>query len=180
MGGCAGVRSLAALEGLLFAVRDDGSVAVRPLRTQNLGWTTLEGAPGLAVLTAPREATPGSPVLLYGLHTDGMVRGREPVPEPAAWTDLYPAPPGAVALAPVDDVMYAVTADGRLLSRPLAAARPGPWTEDAAGPAGAVALANVSGRLAAVTADGELVTRPPGLDAWTPGRPWARPPGCGR
>ncbi|MGV9326618.1 N,N-dimethylformamidase beta subunit family domain-containing protein [Streptosporangium sandarakinum] len=170
MGGCAGVRSLATLEGLLFAVRDDGSVAVRPLRTQNLGWTTLESAPGLAVLTAPREATPGSPVLLYGLYTDGMVRGREPVPEPAAWADLYPAPPGAVALAPVDDVMYAVTADGRLLSRPLSAARPGPWTADGAGPvgpAGAVALANVSGRLAAVTADGELVTRPPGLDAWT-------------
>lgn len=166
MGVCPGLRSLAVCEHLLFAVRDDGTLAWRPWRTQNLRWRDLETVPGLRALAAPREAVPGCPVRLYGLYADGMVRVRPPVPEPAPWTPLYSVPPGTIAIAPVDTLMYAATFDGGLWSRPLAAGETAVWTRARRGPRLA-ALAAMNGRLLAVTEEGRLLTGPPG-GAWTP------------
>ncbi|WP_329083232.1 N,N-dimethylformamidase beta subunit family domain-containing protein [Streptosporangium sp. NBC_01469] len=174
MGGGAAALALAACERQLFAAGADGDLWVRPYRTQNLRWRRIEPAPGLVALTAPREATPGSPVLLYGLHADGRVVAREPVTGRAPWRDLYDAPPGAVGIAPVDQTMFAAGADGELWWRPLAAGRSGPWTRAGdAGPA-LVALAHVGGRLIGLTRDGELRVRTPGGDGWTP---WGATPG---
>ncbi|MFF5248479.1 N,N-dimethylformamidase beta subunit family domain-containing protein [Streptosporangium sp. NPDC000095] len=158
MGHGAAALALAACEHRLFAVRTDGDLWVRPYRTQNLRWRRIEPAPGLVALTAPREATPGSPVLLYGLHSEGRVVVREPVTERAPWQDLYDAPPEAVGIAPVDQTMFAAGAGGELWQRPLAAGRSRPWTRAGDGPRLA-ALAHVGGRLIGLTHDGELRVR---------------------
>ncbi|MFB9676511.1 N,N-dimethylformamidase beta subunit family domain-containing protein [Streptosporangium vulgare] len=159
MGGGASALALAACEQQLFAVLTDGDLWTRPYRTQNLRWRRIEPAPGLVALAAPREATPGSPVLLYGLHADGRVLAREPVTGQASWTDLYDAPPGAVGIAPVDQTMFAAGAEGELWQRPLAAGRPEPWTRAGDDGPGLAALAHVGGRLIGLTRDGEVRVR---------------------
>ncbi|WP_436757656.1 N,N-dimethylformamidase beta subunit family domain-containing protein [Streptosporangium sp. V21-05] len=159
MGGGAPALALAACEQRLFAVLTDGDLWTRPYRTQNLRWRRIEPAPGLVALAAPREATPGSPVLLYGLHADGRVLVREPVTGQAPWTDLYDAPPGAVGIAPVDQTMFAAGAEGELWQRPLAAGRPEPWTRAGDDGPGLAALAHVGGRLIGLTREGEIRVR---------------------
>ncbi|MER5642923.1 N,N-dimethylformamidase beta subunit family domain-containing protein [Streptosporangium sp. NPDC002524] len=156
MGGGAPALALAACEQQLFAVFADRDLWTRPYRTQNLGWRRIEPAPGLVALAAPREATPGSPVLLYGLHADGRVLAREPVTGQAPWTDLYDAPPGAVGIAPIDQIMFAAGAEGELWRRPLAAGRPEPWTRASDDGPRLAALAHTGGRLIGLTRDGEI------------------------
>ena len=174
MGHGAAALALAACEQQLFAVLADGDLWVRPYRTQNLRWRRIEPAPGLVALAAPREATPGSPVLLYGLHAGGRVVAREPVTGQATWTDLYDAPPGAVGIAPVDQTMFAAGAGGELWRRPLAAGRSGGWTRAGDDGPGLAALAHVGGRLIGLTRDGELRVRTRDDDGWTP---WGATPG---
>lgn len=166
MGTGAELISVAACEQMLFGVAGDGSLAVRPCRTQNLRWRPLEPVPGLVALAAPREGRPGCPVLLYGLYSDGRIRGRDPVAEAANWTDLYAAPPGTVGIAPVNETMYAVDATGELHRRPLAAGGAEPWAYAGSGPV-LIALTTMSGRLIGVTDDGTLLSRVPESGAWT-------------
>src|SRR5690606_1848342 len=87
---------------------------------------------------APREGVPGCPVRLYGLHADGRILGREPVPHPADWTPLYRSPPGTVAITPIDEVMYAMTADGTVWTRPLDDSRQARWARDETAPLASV------------------------------------------
>ncbi len=138
---------------------------MRPYRTQNLSWRTLEDVPAeLTALAAPREAVTGCPVRLYGLFADGRVRTREPVPETACWTDLCAAPVGSVAIAPVNDMLFAVDRDGLLWRGPLAAGS-FRWSRVDAGPR-LRDLANLYGRLLALAEDGRLLTRPAGEGEW--------------
>ncbi|MGJ6964383.1 N,N-dimethylformamidase beta subunit family domain-containing protein [Streptosporangium sp. G11] len=174
MGRGAAALALAACEHRLFAVLADGDLWVRPYRTQNLRWRRIEPAPGLVALAAPREATPGSPVLLYGLHAEGRVVAREPVTGQAPWRDLYDAPPEAVGIAPVDQTMFATGAGGELWQRPLAAGRSEPWARAGDDGPRLAALAHVGGRLIGLTLDGELRVRMGGDDGWAP---WGATPG---
>ncbi len=166
MGGRTAVTGLAACADLLFGVLADGGLWVRRSRTQNLPWRRIEPAPDLVALAAPREATPGSPVVLDGLDAHGRVLARDPVPEAATWTELYQTPPGAIGLAPVDRTMFALGAGGELWCRPLAAALPGLWTRLDRGPR-LIALAHVQGRLVGLDGDGDLYGRAPDTGTWT-------------
>ncbi|MFG1943305.1 N,N-dimethylformamidase beta subunit family domain-containing protein [Nonomuraea sp. NPDC048826] len=166
MGGGAGVTGLAVCDHLLFGLVD-GELRVRRFRTQNLPWRPVEPAAGLVALAAPREATSGAPVVLYGLDSAGRVLVRDPVAEAAPWTEIYPAPPGAIGLAPVDRTMFALGSGGELWGRPLAAGVSGPWTPVTGG-SGIVALAHLGGRLMGLDAGGALYGRMPDGDAWAP------------
>jgi hypothetical protein len=166
MGRCDGVHALAVSERLLFGAHADGTLVVRPFRTQNLGWRPVDHVPGLRALAAPREAVGPSPVQLYGLFADGAIRARHPLPEPAPWRELYRAPEGACAIAAVHDRMHAATHDGAVWSRPLAAEPAARWSRTRSAPP-LCAMANLSGRLAALTTDGRLLVDGPGADGWT-------------
>ncbi|WP_330237793.1 N,N-dimethylformamidase beta subunit family domain-containing protein [Streptomyces sp. NBC_00525] len=165
VGRATGVRALAACEGLLFAVAEDGRTLLhREPCDQNLPWTACPPVPGgpepeIRCLAAPREACHPTPLALLAVGTDDRLLVRDPVPGPAPWTPAGTVPAGTTALAMCDNTLFAVTPhDDTLHHRP--ALRPeAPWT--ALGPAGkAVSLAVLNARLYACGPDG-LLTRPP-------------------
>lgn len=164
VGQAPGLRALAACEGRLFAVAEDGETLLhREPSDQNLPWAACPTAPGPAprirCLAAPREACHPMPLALLAVDTDDRLLVRDPVPGPAPWTPVGEVPAGTTALAMCDNTLFAVTPhDDTLHGRP--APHPdAPWT--VLGPAGgAVALTVLNARLHATGPDG-LLTRPP-------------------
>lgn len=158
------LRALAACEGLLFAVAEDGRTLLhREPSDQNLPWSVCPAAPGAApeirCLTAPREACHPTPLALLAVGADDRLFVRAPVSGPAPWTPAGRVPAGTTALAMCDNTLFAVTShDDTLHHRP--ALRPDArWT--ALGPAGkASSLTVLNARLYAAGPDG-LLTRPP-------------------
>ncbi|WP_306311093.1 N,N-dimethylformamidase beta subunit family domain-containing protein [Streptomyces hydrogenans] len=162
------LRALAACEGLLFAVAEDGRTLLhREPSEQNLPWTPCppvddSPAPELRCLTAPREASHPMPLALLAVTGDDRLVHRAPVPGPAPWLPAGRVPAGTTALVMCDNTLFAVTPhDDTLHARP-AGDFDAPWRR--LGPAGkASALTVLGARLHAVTPDG-LLTRPPVLD----------------
>ncbi|WP_406099927.1 N,N-dimethylformamidase beta subunit family domain-containing protein [Streptomyces sp. NBC_01013] len=158
------LRALAACEGLLFAVGEDGRTLLhREPSDQNVPWTACLPAPGPApeirCMTAPREACNPVPLALLAVGTDDQLLVRPPVPGPAPWTAAGKVPAGTTALAMCDNTLFAVTPHDDTLHHRPALHPEAPWT--ALGPAGkAASLTVLNARLYAVGPDG-LLTRPP-------------------
>ncbi|MEU1088032.1 N,N-dimethylformamidase beta subunit family domain-containing protein [Streptomyces sp. NPDC005892] len=158
------LRALAACEGLLFAVAEDGrSLLRREPSDQNLPWSACPPAPGPApeirCLTAPREACHPVPLALLAVDTDDRLLVRAPVPGPSPWVPAGKVPAGTTALAMCDNTLFAVTAHDDTLHHRPALHPEGSWT--AVGPAGkASSLTVLDARLYAAGPDG-LLTRPP-------------------
>lgn len=158
------LRALAACEGLLFAVAEDGRTLLhREPSDQNLPWTACPPAPGPApeirCLAAPREACHPTPLALLAVGTDDRLLVRAPVPGPSPWTPAGRVPAGTTALAMCDNTLFAVTPHDDTLHHRPALHPEAPWT--ALGPAGkATSLTVLNARLYAVAPDG-LLTRPP-------------------
>ncbi|MFI6587857.1 N,N-dimethylformamidase beta subunit family domain-containing protein [Embleya sp. NPDC050493] len=99
--------------------------------------------------------------VLFGVDTEGALVCREVSGQNLPWRTIGTARP-VLALAaareasgPLPLVLYAATADGRLLRRPPVTG-PAPWTWVARLPAGTIALALCDGGLFAVCADDTL------------------------
>lgn len=158
------LRALAACEGLLFAVAEDGrSLLRREPSDQNLPWSACPPAPGPApeirCLAAPREACHPVPLALLAVDTDDRLLVRAPVPGPSPWVPAGKVPAGTTALAMCDNTLFAVTAHDDTLHHRPALHPEGSWT--AVGPAGkASSLTVLDARLYAAGPDG-LLTRPP-------------------
>lgn len=158
------LRALAACEGLLFAVAEDGRTLLhREPSDQNVPWVPCPPAPGpepeIRCLTAPREACRPVPLALLAVGTDDHLLVRAPVPGPAPWTPAGKVPAGTTALAMCDNTLFAVTPHDDTLHHRPALHPEAPWT--AVGPAGkAASLTVLNARLYAAGPDG-LLTRPP-------------------
>ncbi|HEX6352620.1 N,N-dimethylformamidase beta subunit family domain-containing protein [Actinophytocola sp.] len=159
IGSSVGIRSVAACEHRLFGVTEHGKLSTRDISAQNLAWRTVDDAPGLLALAAPRETNVGRTVGLYGLFADRTVAFREPLPGPAHWDPLCRAPEGTRDLAVCFESLFAVTEDGALWALPLATL----WDERAwrriGEAAEVVAMTGLSGRLYAATANGTVKSR---------------------
>lgn len=158
------LRALAACEGLLFAVSEDGrSLLRREPSDQNLPWSVCPPAPGPApeirCLTAPREACHPVPLALLAVDADDRLLVRAPVAGPSPWCPAGKVPAGTTALAMCDNTLFAVTAHNDTLHHRPALHPQAPWT--ALGPAGkASSLTVLDARLYAAGPDG-LSTRTP-------------------
>ncbi|GAA3124851.1 hypothetical protein GCM10010466_14630 [Planomonospora alba] len=184
------LRALAAVGSTLYAAGQDGSLSAREVCGQNLRWRPAGSASGVVALAAPREASPGRPVTLYGLTGDGRLVRREPG---GSWTAIGRAPggaadgatddgaadDGAVGAETADGGTGGATADaGRAGGGPMGlamvngelfaasagalwcSAGDGSWTRVGSAP-DVVALTSMNGRLYAVCADGRVRTRLP-------------------
>ncbi|HEU5474336.1 MAG TPA: N,N-dimethylformamidase beta subunit family domain-containing protein [Actinophytocola sp.] len=159
IGSSAGIRALAACEHRLFGVTGSGALTTRDYCAQNLAWRTVDTAPGLRSVAAPREAIVGCPVGLYGLFGDDTVAFREPLSEPAPWEPFCRVPAGTIDIAVCYQSLFAVTADGVLWSVPLATPHDAGAWRCAGDAADVISLAGVSGRLFAVTGRGGVRSR---------------------
>ena len=82
------LTALVACEGRLFAAGDDGTLRARDVSGQNLRWRSVDQAPAIRALAAPREAAGAMSLGLYAVTDDGRLRYRDPVAARSPWRDV--------------------------------------------------------------------------------------------
>jgi hypothetical protein len=158
IGTAASACSLVACEGSLFSTDQAGLLRFRPTGPQNFQWRAVDIEPlRMRCLTAPREATGGMPLGLYGVSTTDILWYRDGDTGPAPWQRLAAAPDGVCALAACDLGLFAVAGDRLWHSRFDAI---GAWQTIDEAP-GVVAMGGTNGRIFAITDDDRLLLRLP-------------------
>jgi hypothetical protein len=162
--------SLVGCGDLLFSTDGDGVLRYRAVAPQNLPWRTADSAApeALRCLAAPREATGGQPIGLYGVSYDGTLLYRAADPAPVPWRVLGHCPGSARALAACDAGLFCAAGQAlwflrfdQLAEGPVGA---GCWTRiDRA--VDITSLAATNGRIFGITEDGRLLTRLPVMSA---------------
>jgi hypothetical protein len=107
-----GTRGLAALGGVLYAVANDGLLYYRAATRGAASWLPAGGPPAATSITA---MTSYNGVLFAGTSTGRLLRTSfDFVRESVAWVDVAPCS-GARGLAVVENMLFAATAENRLL-----------------------------------------------------------------
>ncbi|HEY1570213.1 MAG TPA: N,N-dimethylformamidase beta subunit family domain-containing protein [Pseudonocardiaceae bacterium] len=129
------------------------------------GWSVIGTRDRVRALAAGRD-------LLFAVLAGDVLAVREACPQNLRWQPVQPAAGVAALAVPREAVpggpqaLYGVTADDRLVRRPLTPAE-AQWREIGACPAGTSALAAADGRLFALDGDGVLWVAGQGAVAWT-------------
>jgi hypothetical protein len=170
------VLALAVWGSRLFALLEDGVLAVRESRGQNLPWRRIGPGSDLVALAAPREAVVGGPHCLYAASSGGALLRRDATVGPARWTEVDRCPDRTRSLAACDARLFALDAAGVLWTAaqgaPDGAHRTWQRLSDAAplrrvGPPRGVTSMN--GRLFALGAEDTVLSRETtATGVWTP------------